>query len=169
MPKYQFNTTPERSKLMSRIRGKGGKSEVLLARELWHLGIRYRRNDKRIMGTPDIAITKHKVAVFIDGEFWHGYDWENKKHAIKSNRDYWIPKIERNRMRDIEVNAQLRQEGWFVLRFWEKDVKQDIGFCIEKIQDAILYQQELRTLLHQMWDEEGELEDLYWEDFDMLQ
>ena len=89
---------------------------------LWHSGVRYRKNYKALPGKPDIAITKQKIAIFIDGEFWHGYNWEYYKHHIKSNRDYWIPKIEYNMKHDKEVNDQLKEMGWKVIRFWSKKV-----------------------------------------------
>jgi len=169
MARYEFNPTPERSRTMSRIRSTGGKTEVMLAKALWHRGIRYRRNYRKIIGTPDIAITKYKVAVFIDGEFWHGYDWEKRKQTIKSNRDYWLPKIERNMMRDLEVNEALRSSGWFVVRFWEKEIKKDMEHCLNKIQDAIFYQRELLPLLKAgLNEDQEELDDFYWEDFDCV-
>ncbi|KPD33483.1 endonuclease [Pediococcus acidilactici] len=107
---------------MSRVHSTNGKDEVILEKLLWHSGIRYRKNYKSLPGKPDIAITKQKVAVFIDGEFWHGYNWEHYKHHIKSNREYWIPKIEYNMKHDKEVNELLKEKGWIVLRFWSKKV-----------------------------------------------
>lgn len=125
--------------MMSKIRSTGGKAETLLAKALWHEGIRYFKNYKKLPGKPDIAITKYKIAVFVDGEFWHGYDWENVKvKRIHSNRDYWIPKIERNMERDKDVNNKLEQMGWIVIRFWEKhDVLKDIQSCVEQIKNAV--------------------------------
>ena len=107
---------------MSRVHSTNGKDEVVLEKLLWHSGVRYRKNYKALPGKPDIAITKQKIAIFIDGEFWHGYNWENYKHHIKSNRDYWIPKIEYNMKHDKEVNDQLKEMGWKVIRFWSKKV-----------------------------------------------
>ena len=82
---------------------------------------------------PDISFKKYRLAVFIDGEFWHGYDWENRKNRIKTNRDYWIPKIERNMQRDRENDLKLEAAGWTVLRFWSKQVEKELDFCIENI------------------------------------
>ena len=111
--------TPEqRRKNMQAIKSKDTSIELLLRKALWQEGIRYRKIDIRIAGKPDIAITKYKIAVFCDSDFWHGYDWENRNQRIKSNRDYWIPKIERNMQRDKEVTTQLQAAGWVVLRFW---------------------------------------------------
>lgn len=128
-----------RSQMMSKIKSTGGKAETLLAKTLWHNGIRYYKNYKELPGKPDIAITKYKIAVFVDGEFWHGYDWKNqKKKRIHTNRDYWIPKIERNMERDKEVNQKLHDMGWCVLRFWEKhEVMKDLTLCVEKVKEVI--------------------------------
>lgn len=132
-------TKEYRSKMMSKIRSSGGKAETLLAKKLWHKGIRYFRNYKKLPGKPDIAITKYKVAIFVDGEFWHGYDWETQKYKrIHTNRDYWIPKIEKNIKRDREVNEELRKKGWTVIRFWEKhEVLKDIDECVRKVNKII--------------------------------
>jgi DNA mismatch endonuclease, patch repair protein len=100
---------------------------------LWGLGIRYRKNDFRLPGKPDIAIYRYKIAVFIDGEFWHGYNWEQKKLSIKSNRDFWIPKIERNIDRDKQVNTMLQELGWRILRFWDQDIKNQLAQCLKHI------------------------------------
>ena len=101
--------------------------------------MRYFKNYKKLPGTPDIAITKYKVLVFVDGEFWHGYDWENvKRKRIHTNRDYWIPKLERNMERDEEVNAKLEEMGYTVLRFWEKhEVFKDMDACVDQVLAAI--------------------------------
>jgi len=95
----QAGRTPEqiRSDTMRRIRSRDTGIEVRLRKALWHRGVRYRKNYKALPGTPDIAITKHRLAVFCDGEFWHGKDWGERKALLKGNRDYWVEKIERNR------------------------------------------------------------------------
>lgn len=123
---------------MSRIRSHNTKIELRLRKALWHSGIRYRINYAALPGKPDIAITKYKVAIFCDGEFWHGKDWQDKKDKIFSNREYWIPKIERNMRRDAETDKQLASQGWQVLRFWGKDIEKHIDSCIQEVQDAIL-------------------------------
>jgi DNA mismatch endonuclease (patch repair protein) len=130
---YEFKTDPSTSKRMSKVHSTEGKDEVIIRKILWKNGIHYRKNYKDLPGKPDIALTKYKVAVFIDGEFWHGYDWENYKKHIKSNRDYWIPKIERNMKRDQEVNAKLKEMGWTVLRFWSKQVLKNPEYYAELI------------------------------------
>lgn len=130
--------TPEqRRKNMQAIKSKDTSIEIALRKALWNRGIRYRKNYKLLPGKPDIAITKYKIAVFCDSDFWHGYDWENRSQRIMSNREYWIPKIERNMQRDCEVNELLKKEGWTVLRFWEYQIKKELPACVEKIVSTI--------------------------------
>ena len=122
---------------MSRIKSKDTAIEVLLRKELWQRGLRYRKNSKKVFGKPDIVFVSKKIAVFCDSEFWHGYDWENRKHDFKSHQEFWIPKIERNMRRDIEVNDILKSEGWVVLRFWGKDIKKHTAECADTIEKAV--------------------------------
>jgi DNA mismatch endonuclease (patch repair protein) len=122
---------------MSRVRSKDSKIELLLRKELWRRGLRYRKNVSRIEGKPDIAFIGKKVAVFCDSEFWHGYNWEEKKDDFKSNRDFWIPKIERNMLRDVTVNAVLEYDGWTVLRFWGADIVKDTAGCADIVEAAL--------------------------------
>ncbi|HEY8783953.1 MAG TPA: very short patch repair endonuclease [Mucilaginibacter sp.] len=133
-----FETTPERSKLMKKIRSNDTKTEVLLRKSLWATGIRYRKNYKKLPGSPDIVITKVKVVVFIDGAFWHGHNWGIARDKIKNNQDYWIPKIERNMQRDIENNEALNVLGFKVIRFWEHEIKKDLQGCIDKILENVI-------------------------------
>jgi DNA mismatch endonuclease (patch repair protein) len=132
-----FKTTPIRSQLMTKIRSTNTTPEILLRKELWARGIRYRVNYKKIIGSPDIIFLKKKVAVFIDGEFWHGYNWDEKKAKIKSNRAYWIPKIERNMQRDIYNNKVLAEMGYTVIRFWEREIKKDLARCVQIVMKKI--------------------------------
>ncbi len=119
---------------MSRIKSKDTAIELLLRRELWQRGLRYRKNSKSLYGKPDIAFIRKKIAVFCDSEFWHGYDWEHRKSDFKKHQDFWIPKIERNMQRDREVTAALEQDGWVVLRFWGKDIKKNPSACADEIE-----------------------------------
>lgn len=119
---------------MSRVHLKRGEAETALAKALWHKGYRYRLNDKTLPGSPDIAILKSKVAVFVDGEFWHGRDWGTKKQKLKSNREYWIEKIEENIERDRRNDARLEAIGWIPVHFWEKEVKRDLEGCVQEIE-----------------------------------
>jgi DNA mismatch endonuclease, patch repair protein len=132
-----FYTTPERSKLMSKIGSKNTKPEIQFRKELWKLGIRYRKHVQAIPGNPDIVIKKYKIVIFIDGEFWHGYNWEEKKNRIKSNRNFWIPKIERNMQRDLENNLKIEALGYKVFRFWEHSIRKDILSCLNVIKQYI--------------------------------
>ncbi len=132
------NHTPEqRRKNMQAIKNKDSKIELMLRKELWSRGLRYRKNVKTIMGHPDIAFIGKKVAVFCDSEFWHGYDWENKREEIKTRRDFWIPKIERNIARDVEVTSALQQNGWTVVRFWGKEIKKNVKSCADVIEEIL--------------------------------
>lgn len=127
----------QRSKNMKAVKNKGSKIELALRKELWSRGLRgYRNNYKKAEGKPDIAFVKYKVAIFADSEFWHGKNWEVKKHEIKSNRDFWYKKIERNIERDREVNEILSAQGWTILRYWGKDIlkrTQEIADEIEAV------------------------------------
>lgn len=130
--------TPEqRRKNMQAIKSKGSKIETLLAKELWKRGYRYRRNDKRVYGKPDLTFNKYKIAIFVDSEFWHGKDWEIHKYDHKTNQEFWYNKIERNIERDKEVNKFLINSGWTVLRFWGLQIQKDLYNCIFKIEDKI--------------------------------
>lgn len=130
--------TPEqRRKNMQHVRNKDSQIELKLRRELWKNGFRYQKNVREIFGCPDIVFKKLKIAVFVDSEFWHGFDWENRKNDFKSNQDFWIPKIERNIQRDKEVNEKLTSEGWTVLRFFGNEIKKNVEGCVKKISDAI--------------------------------
>lgn len=127
--------TPEqRHKNMQAIKDKNTHIEILLRQELWSRGLRYRKNVKSIYGHPDIAFPGKKIAVFCDSEFWHGYDWSNRIRNIKSNRSFWITKIERNMARDKEVNDYLNSHGWKVLRFWGDDIKKNTAHCADIIE-----------------------------------
>ena len=133
-----YDSTPETRKRMSKVKLKGGKAETLLAKALWHRGYRYRKNDKRLPGSPDIAILRHHIAIFVDGEFWHGKDWETRKTRLKSNREYWIEKIEENIARDLRNDQKLLQAGWLPIHFWEKEVIKNLPKCVADIEEAIL-------------------------------
>ena len=152
--------TPEqRRRNMQAIRSKDTSIELALRKALWERGIRYRKNYKKLIGKPDIAITKYKIAVFCDSDYWHGYDWENRNQRIKSNRDYWVPKIERNMERDRdywvpkiernmerdrEVTSALQSEGWLVIRFWEWQIKKHLDECVEEVLRAVSTRSQLQ-------------------------
>ena len=121
---------------MSRVKNKDSAIELALRKELWSRGIRYRKNVTSVFGKPDIVFIGKKIAVFCDSEFWHGYDWENRKSDIKLHQEFWIPKIERTIQRDREVTERLQSEGWIVLRFWGKEIKKNVSECADIIQKA---------------------------------
>ncbi|MCF7530443.1 very short patch repair endonuclease [Neisseria lisongii] len=130
--------TPEqRRKCMQANKSKGTKPELLLAKHLWQLGLRYRKNSKNVFGKPDFSFKQYRIAVFIDGEFWHGKNWDLRKNDIKSNREFWIAKIERNMQRDREVSSRLEAEGWQVFRFWGKEVVKNPEIFAGMIQEAV--------------------------------
>ena len=122
---------------MQQVKNKDSKIEVLLRKELWSRGVRYRKNVNRIYGKPDIVFIGKKIAVFCDSEFWHGYNWEERKKDFKSHQEFWIPKIERNMERDAEVTAKLESEGWTVIRFWGNDIKKNTAKCADVIEKAV--------------------------------
>lgn len=132
-------TAEQRRKNMQHIRSKDTKIEVLLRKALWQKGYRYRKNYKALPGTPDIALTKYKIAIFCDGEFFHGKDWEVLKPRLEksNNSEFWIKKISRNRERDIEINQKLFFMGWTVIRFWGNDIKKHIDECVQVIEETI--------------------------------
>ncbi len=122
---------------MQQVKNKDSKIEVLLRKELWSRGLRYRKNVNCIYGKPDIVFISKKVAVFCDSEFWHGYNWKERKKDFKSHQEFWIPKIERNMERDVEVTARLESEGWTVIRFWGNEIKKNTAQCADIIEKAV--------------------------------
>lgn len=132
-----FYTTKKRSELMGKIKAQNTKPEQKLRKMLWALGLHYRLNVKSLPGKPDIVLRKYRLVIFVDGEFWHGYKWDERKDKIKSNRGFWLPKIERNIQRDEEVNKQLAEMGFKVFRFWDQQINKDFNWCIQIILDYI--------------------------------
>ena len=131
------HTPEQRRKNMQAVKNKDSQIELLLRKELWSRGLRYRKNVNRIYGRPDIVFIGKKVAVFCDSEFWHGYNWEERKKDFKSHQEFWIPKIERNMERDAEVTAFLESEGWTVIRFWGNEIKKNTAQCADIIEKAV--------------------------------
>lgn len=131
------HTSEQRHRNMSAVKSKDSKIEVVLRKALWNEGIRYRKNYKGLIGKPDIVITKHKIVIFCDSEFWHGYNWDKKKNEIKSNQRFWYNKIENNIKRDKYVSEELQKQGWIVLRFWGNQILKDTNKCVEIIKSFI--------------------------------
>ena len=124
-------TQEQRHNNMAAIRSKNTSIEVILRHALWHKGLRYRKNVKDVYGTPDICVKKYRLAIFCDGDFWHGKNYTDKEFT--TNKKYWDNKIKRNKERDLEVTITLRDQGWTVLRFWEDEIRHDLDGCVEKV------------------------------------
>ena len=137
----------KRSEIMSAVPHSDTKPEVKLRKALWHLGYRYRKNYRKLPGSPDIVLTKYRIAIFVDGGFWHGKDFyeseEIGKRSLKekiskgNNPEYWMKKINRNIERDASVDAELKGAGWTVLRFWDTDVNKNLNGCIKAVKECI--------------------------------
>lgn len=132
-------TKEQRHKNMQNIKSQNTSIENELRKALWEKGYRYRKNYKVLPGKPDIVLPKYKIAIFCDGEFFHGKDWEILKPRIEAgnNSEYWLKKISRNIERDDEVNKKLLFLGWTVIRFWGKDIKADVNECVKVIEECI--------------------------------
>ncbi len=135
--------TPEqRRKNMQHIRATDTKIEIILRKALWHKGYRYRKNYKELPGKPDIALIKHKIAIFCDSEFFHGKNWEILKPRLAkgNNSEFWISKISRNMERDNEVNKALLFRGWTVIRFWGDEINKNTEECVKVVEEVIFEQ-----------------------------
>lgn len=121
----------QRKKAMISNKSKNTKIEQILSRALWHTGLRFRKNASDVYGTPDICIKKYKMAIFCDGDFWHGKNYNDKEFT--SNKKYWDTKIRRNKERDLEVTITLRDQGWTVIRFWEEEIRRDLTKCVSLV------------------------------------
>ena len=127
-------TREQRKKNMQHIRSKDTKAEIMLRKALWHKGLRYRKNVKNLPGTPDIVFTKKRIAIFVDGDFWHARGHQDKPgEQVATNKDFWRKKLTENVERDKFVNDALLEQGWLVLRFWESDVKKDLKRCVDEV------------------------------------
>lgn len=128
------------SKNMSKIHSQDTSIELQLRKALWNKGYRYRKNFKALPGSPDIVLTKYKIAIFCDSEFFHGKNWEILKLRLEKgkNPDYWIKKIERNRARDWENDKKLLFLGYTVIHFWGEDISKHTEECLQTIEEAIL-------------------------------
>ena len=124
---------------MQHIKSKDTKIEILLRKALWKEGIRYRKNYEDLPGKPDIAITKYKIAIFCDGEFFHGKDWEVLKPRLEqgNNGNFWVSKISKNKERDDKINKELLFKGWTVIRFWGEDITRHLNECVKVVEETI--------------------------------
>ena len=150
------NVSVERSENMRRIRSKNTKIEIALRKALWHKGYRYRKNYEALPGKPDIVLTKQKIAIFCDSEFFHGKDWEILKPQLEhgKNGEFWIKKISRNRERDDEVNKQLLFLGWTVIRFWGNDIIKNTDECVKVVEEVIFDNMIAQNSVPEYWPEE---------------
>ena len=132
-------TKEQRHRNMSNIKSKDTSIEVKLRKALWNKGYHYRKNYKQLPGKPDIVLTKHKLVIFCDSEFFHGKDWEQLKIQLEKgkNSEFWINKISKNRERDEKIDKQLSFMGWKVIRFWGKDIQKNVDECVRVIEEAI--------------------------------
>lgn len=128
------------SKNMKRIKSQNTSIELKLRKALWHKGYRYRKNFNQLPGKPDIVLTKYKIAIFCDSEFFHGKDWDKLKVRLEQGQhpEYWLKKITRNMARDTENNEKLISLGWTVLHFWGQDISKHLDTCIKTIEETIL-------------------------------
>ncbi len=133
-------TDEQTHRIMSAIHSKDTDIELRLRKALWRKGYRYRKNVKNLPGKPDIVFTKYKLAIFCDAEFWHGKDWDILKPKLLKgkNPEYWVPKIERTRERDAKAEQELQFMGWEVLRFWRKDIINNLEQCVQIVEDSLL-------------------------------
>lgn len=137
MAREQKKDEKAKNKNMQAVKSSGSEIETMLGKALWRRGLRYRKNDRTVFGKPDFTLKKHKIAIFADSEFWHGKDWELRKHDHKSNVDFWHKKIQRNVERDAEVTEYLKKASWTVIRFWGKDIKKNLDECVETVVQLI--------------------------------
>lgn len=155
-------TKEQRHKAMTNIHSKDTSIEIKLRKALWHKGYRYRKNYKLLPGSPDIVLTKYKIAVFCDSEFFHGKDWELvlRPRLLKSrNGEYWIKKILHNMERDIEVDKQLLFLGWTVVHFWGADINKRVDECVQVIDEYIfdIKIQSCKSIYDDLLDEQPDI------------
>ena len=129
------NLTPEqRHYCMSRVKGKDTQPETRVRSELHKRGFRFRKHLRELPGRPDVVFTRAKLAIFVDGDFWHGYEFPTWEHKVS---DFWRTKISKNRRRDTQNHRRLQQMGWTVIRLWQHELEQDFEKSIEKIVSAL--------------------------------
>lgn len=123
---------------MSRIRGKDTSIEIILRKALKKEGYTYRKNVKKLPGCPDIVLCKYHIAIFCDGDFFHGYDFRKIESQLKTNKEFWLEKIRRNQKRDNLCDMKLVGMGYLVLRFWEHEIRQNLNEVLQEIDMTVL-------------------------------
>jgi len=132
--KTDVMTANQRSRCMSKVKGRDTGPEMMLRKVLWAKGWRYRINSS-IFGRPDIIFPGKRIVIFVDGCFWHGCPWHGTRP--KSNRTFWVDKIEGNIKRDKKVTSKLKESGWTVIRIWEHKIKNDLSLVVEQVEKAL--------------------------------
>jgi len=137
-------------KIMSAVKSKDTRPELALRKALWHHGLRFRVNYKNLPGKPDIVFTRAKIAIFCDGDYWHGHNWALRGHKdldeeLSYYSEFWADKIRRNSQRDEDVNRQLAQRGWTVIRVWESDIIKDMAGCLARI--CVIHTRKMATTM----------------------
>ena len=132
-------TKEQRHRNMSNIKNKDTSIELKLRKALWKKGYRYRKNYNKLPGKPDIVLTKYRIVIFCDSEFFHGKDWQKLKLQLEKgkNSEFWINKISKNIERDEKIEKELNFMGWTVLRFWGKDINKNVDECIKVVEEKI--------------------------------
>ena len=132
-------TKEQRHRNMSNIKNKDTSIELKLRKALWEKGYRYRKNYNKLPGKPDIVLTKYRIVIFCDSEFFHGKDWEKLKLQLEKgkNSEFWINKISKNIERDEKIEKELNFMGWTVLRFWGKDINKNVDECVKAVEEKI--------------------------------
>lgn len=130
-------------KIMSSIPSKNTEPELILRKALWQRKLRYRVNYKKLPGKPDVVFTRYHIAVFCDGDFWHGHNWairglSSLEEELAGYSDFWRKKIEHNVARDNEVNKLLAEQGWTVIRLWESEIRNNLDDCVKRIEDVLM-------------------------------
>ncbi|MBR4344164.1 MAG: very short patch repair endonuclease [Lachnospiraceae bacterium] len=133
-------TKEQRKRNMQSIKSSDTEIERILLKALWEKGIMYRKNFKGLLGSPDIVLTKYKIVVFCDSEFFHGKDWDEQKKRLGKgdNGIFWVNKISKNIERDMDVNRSLEADGWKVIRFWGREIKKNTNDCVKTVEEAII-------------------------------
>ena len=129
-------TKQQRSDCMSKIKSKDTTIELLVRKELFRRGLRYRINYKKLPGKPDIVFVSKRVVIFINGCFWHGHGCKLTKQP-KTNSAFWIEKITKNKKRDTENLKKLKSLGWSVIVLWECKIKENFSLCVKRVLDKL--------------------------------
>jgi len=137
MMAQNLDIDPKRTYIMSRVKQKDTGIEVLLRSRLHRLGFRFRKNYRRLPGSPDIVLPKYKVALFVHGCFWHGHDSCRKGRRPKTRKDYWLPKIEDNKRRDLKKIGEIDRLGWRVAVIWQCSLDSVIENTLRRLTEWI--------------------------------